>query len=1322
MVSFAAVSPLFVRRGLSLRRLVYLALFWFAAGVLSASAQSVTFENPAILPTEFDPTRIKAADLNRDGNLDLVYLDGVEKAAHVLLGNGDGTFTHGQDLVLPNGPCGPVNCALVIADVSGDGIPDLILTGGHVLSADTAEPQVAVLLGNGDGTFQHPVVSTFQPTNTFYSLLSSSVAVGDVNGDGAADLVVHDASNAELYVLLGNNTGSFSLANSIQTYAPGSVYLVDLNGDGHLDILEFYNIGAIFYVFLGNGDGTFRTGVSYPTGAPTGNMVLTDLDGDGHLDVVADTYPGQIVWVEGNADGTFQAPATLLTGLAARAGFAAIGDYNSDGIKDLFFFTPAGIGIMLGQTGLTYGPMHQALSGNASGVAGPSVFTMAQGDFNKDGFTDIAMTVEGGIVLLFGNGDGTFKSGELYDLGQQVGAVAVADFTGDKLPDIAVTVPATFPLLLLGNGKGSFSLGADQNTSYGTQSPFTNIVVGDFKGDGNKDVSDGDQEPYVASTGNQFVEFGLGNGTFMNPIEIPSGSSVLDDFNNDGRTDTISLDGDSIAVSLGQEDGSFLVVTTLLRLYAGPFGIGDVNNDGKLDLVINYRDHLEVWLGKGDGTFTYSASIYATDFENTGPPTIADLDGDGNADILLVQGVAPVSITVLYGDGNGTFAAPALLPVSRSYSQVVVADVNRDNKPDLVLSDGLGISIILNEGGRSFGPEQHFIAGQNISNVAVADVNGDGYPDIVAANPGGTTVAVLLNEPNGTPLEGAASNVAFTASPQPSAYGQPIALQMTVSAPSAVSPVPTGSVSFAADGSFLSNVPLVAGIATYNLAAAFTPGTHALTATYDGDKNYSPQSLSIDHTVNPPVYVTTTTLVVAPTAILTSQTVRLAATVASSPQPPTGVLTFLDGSDTIAAVTIDASGVALFDTAELAAGTHAITARFEGYNQPSATGTGFSYTVAIYTASTSTPVMVNVAATGTIISLTSSSTSALAGTVVTFTAGVASTVGVPFGGVSFYDGNLLLGTSALASTGAATFSITSLAIGSHSVVATFNSNATFAQSTSNSVSVSVVAPPAGISPTVVSLTAASSASGQTLVATVASLRGTPNGSVTFLDGGQILGQGTTDASGQATLKLALSNSGAMHSMYASFGGSPRFAPSSSPELAEQWPAAEPDFSLGVAVQTALANGITVIGVNVALAAGFSGSIQLSCSNLPARYSCVFKPPSLAAGGKSELTIRRTNNDFVDLARSPSGFAVLFGGFLLLLMLPPALRARKCRPVQAGVLALAMAGYCVLTGCAGPSLSGESPQMLVVSVQASSTGPSQTILHSAQVAIRTVGLD
>jgi len=116
------------------------------------------------------------------------------------------------------------------------------------------------------------------------------------------------------------------------------------------------------------------------------------------------------------------------------------------------------------------------------------------------------------------------------------------------------------------------------------------------------------------------------------------------------------------------------------------------------------------------------------------------------------------------------------------------------------------------------------------------------------------------------------------------------------------------------------------------------------------------------------------------------------------------------------------------------------------------------------------------------------------------------------------------------------------------------------------------------------------------------------------------------------------------------------------------------------------------------------------------------PPSLAAGGKSELSIRRTSNDFVDLARSLSGFAVLFGGFFLLLMLPLAPGARKRRAIQAGVLVLAMAGYCVLTGCAGPSLSGESPQMLVVSVQASSTGPSQTILHTAQVAIRIVGLD
>jgi len=197
------------------------------------------------------------------------------------LGNGDGTFTHGQDISLPAGIC----CAVTLADVTGDGKLDVILQG----SVNT-QAAVAVLVGNGDGTFQSPISTTFQPTccsddPTF----RSPAGVGDINGDGKADLVLCDILNGALYVLLGNNTGNFTFSSTIRTFTEGVVYLLDLNGDHHLDIVATDNLGARFLVYLGSGDGTFQNYVAYEGQPGTGTLILADLDGDGHPDMIANS-------------------------------------------------------------------------------------------------------------------------------------------------------------------------------------------------------------------------------------------------------------------------------------------------------------------------------------------------------------------------------------------------------------------------------------------------------------------------------------------------------------------------------------------------------------------------------------------------------------------------------------------------------------------------------------------------------------------------------------------------------------------------------------------------------------------------------------------------------------------------------------------------------------------------------------------------------------------------------------------------------------------------------------------------------------------------
>ena len=1262
--------------------------------LLLVSAQAATFKNPELIPTSYDPIGIAAADLNHDGNADVVYVDGTgTHTLHVLLGNSNGTFTTVQDVPLPVGTCGYSSCAVNLADVTGDGNTDIILGGGG-----TTTGQIVVLVGNGDGTFQTPIVSTVQGSNIS---LNAQMGIGDVNGDGAADLVIGDPMSATLYVLLGDNTGRFTVGTTMTFYFSGATqsYLFDLNGDGHLDILVNNPVGAQTFVLLGNGDGTFQPAVVYTSYA----LLLADVNGDGHPDLVGSVSPGQIDVLLGNPDGTFGAP-TLVTTVPATDELVAVGDFNGDGIPDLVFLTPAGVGVVLGQGNLTYGNMITSVAGSV--IPGYYMEGFAQGDFNGNGHNDIAMAVDGGVLILQGNGDGTFASADSYDVGHTVGTVAVADFNGDKLPDIAVSVSATYPRILLGNGAGQFTLGKDQNQSYGSQTPSGSMLAADFNGDGKNDLYEletTEAYPY----GQPFILFGAGNGTFATPSAINTGPALVADLTNNGHSDMVTQSGDSILALLGQTNGTFTQATTpLVYPTSGVAAIGDLDHDGKADLLVFEYPSLRVWLGNGDGTFTQSNLVTESQLINAQSVMIADLDGDGNGDIIVVPYPnppnLPLPLVIYYGNGDGTFQDPVLLPISHAYTQLVIADVNQDNKPDLVLSDGAGIAVIINLGGRNFAPEEHFVAGQNISGLSVVDVNGDGFPDIVAANANGTTVAVLLNQPNGNSADGAPSNGAFSISPEPAQYAQPVTLNITMSAPSG--PVPTGSVSFSVDGSSIATTSLVHGAATYAYGAVLNTGTHTFVATYEGDKTYAPESFSILHVVLPPVYATTTVLVAAPNVVYTSQTVRLTASVSSTVQVPAGIVTFMDGTNTLGAKVIYVSPVVLLDTNLLAAGTHNLTAVYQGYQDP------FNEQ-AIYQPSTSAPVTVTVNSTATTTALSASTTSLTAGTIVTFTANVASASGVPFGGATFYDGTVPLGTCSLQDDGSCSYSTASLGVGAHSITAAYNANATFASSTSPVITVNVTSAAVSLSPTVVSLAATGSGDQSFMIARVSALNGLPVGEVVFLDGGNILGSAATNGSGTSTLPVP-ALAGGTHNLSASFSGASQFAPSVSPELLEQFPTGKSGFWLTVG-----ANSLDVTGarsqpvlVTVVPTAGFQQRVQLSCaSGVPSGYQCSFSPASLYSG-KSYLQVRASSRAAARRTNSAWLFGTTLGIFAFLVI------GAMPRRVHGLALLVACLSFLIVTGCGNPSTPSGQPQMMVLSVRATAGTGGGTIVHSAQILV------
>ena len=368
-------------------------------------------------------------------------------------------------------------------------------------------------------------------------------------GGGTSNVVFLPVRTPSTFVSM--DTSSFGVGSLPNV---GPLVVADLNKDGKQDmaVVPWTNSGTtnVVSIFLGNGDGTFSQGTQYGIGQFWG-ILSADVNNDGNLDLVVPAGNGQGVAVLlGNGDGTFQSPLVSQPNEQLYGGFA-LADFNGDGALDLLFVNDNSVCILPGKGDGTFQPeICNAL---------PQIsLNPAVGDFNGDGRLDVAVTNSVGnsdtIVILLGNGDGTFKQAETYQIGANLQALTTADLNGDgQLDLVAADGTDSRVLTLFGKGDGTFREGATYVTALG---PLV-VTTADMNGDGNLDLVVGDYGYYFASVS---VLLGNGDGTFQPYSDYDAGTfgySAIADFNDDGRLDLAVTNGTVGTVSiLTQDNGS----------------------------------------------------------------------------------------------------------------------------------------------------------------------------------------------------------------------------------------------------------------------------------------------------------------------------------------------------------------------------------------------------------------------------------------------------------------------------------------------------------------------------------------------------------------------------------------------------------------------------------------------------------------------------------------------------------------------------------------------------------------------------------------------
>jgi hypothetical protein len=622
--------------------------------------QDGSFSDPVVINvtlTNGIPGEVLAGDLTVGGHIDLILI--YSGSYQVLLNDGSANFTPAGSGALPGSNFGRG----AVGDFNGDGRLDFVIDTGGL-------PPLAMLFGNGDGTFETPVQVGSG------SQKAARVEAVDLNGDGFTDIVyatyiLNGNDTLEMHTILFHQGGAFTDTLMVGVTGPSWSFVVgDFNNDKIPDLFVV-NASGTGQAFLGKGDGTFsaagRPFVASDGFLVTPPFVAGDFDHDGNVDIatrLTTIGPDVLLFLWGDGQGNFTGQIIA----SDNSFYLSTGDVNGDGVPDIL--ASGGFGYM----SVTLG-RHDRNFPSSKLLLNAPVGALSSGNVFNSGYHDILVSGNGDCATLVGT------PGVIYHFQPNGAPVAqgtapactsvLVDLEGDGIADLVGFSQSTI-YIWKGDGTGMFQGPVAEIPVTGSQ-VIQDFVFRDMDGDGHKDI-------VVAGA----ILYGMGNLQFKT-VQLPvtlNQRFLVGDFDGDGIPDIVISGG----VLFGQGNRAFTAATgsvpTCWSGYLLSPAIGDMNGDGKDDIVCGAgATGLEIYIGAGRSGFTQYQALTIPGGSIVNTVSLGDFNADGRLDIA-VGTLGGDDVVLLTNNGNGEFQISSYaIGVSPVLS--IVGDFNNDGSPDL---------------------------------------------------------------------------------------------------------------------------------------------------------------------------------------------------------------------------------------------------------------------------------------------------------------------------------------------------------------------------------------------------------------------------------------------------------------------------------------------------------------------------------------------------------------------------------------------------------------------------------------------------------------